>query len=329
MKMRDNRRMAALLLTAALVLTVPSAALFSRKDAGGAVAADAPIARELEVVTYRNIPYHAQFLAADGDGEELTYRVVTQPKHGTVTVDGAAFVYTPAEGRTGSDSFTYAAADSDGNESAPAVVSISVDKVKSGVTYADMSGNAAAAAAQQLAETGVFTGAKLGTRYFFEPERTVSRSEFLAMTMEAVGSGAAQVTMTGFCDDAAIPAWAKAYAAAGLTDGLVRGVATAGGVAFQGGDPVTYNEAAAILNRALAAEDTDLSAWYGNRESVPSWAEQAVGNLEALSVMDAGSFGSDGLDNSVTRADAARMLAAAQTLSKGEDAGPLTWLTGR
>ena len=326
------RRCAALALTLVLaaLLSAPALALFGSKKAAAAAADEgAPVARELEIATYRNIPYRAQFLSTDPEGEDVTYALDTAPGRGTVEIRGAEFVYTPAEGRTGTDRFTYTATDSAGHVSSPAEVTVRIDKVKSGVTYADTAGSAAAAAAQHLAEEGIFVGARVGGAYFFEPERTVSRGEFLAMTMEAVGSGAAQVTMTGFCDDAAIPAWAKAYAAAGLTDGLVRGVATAGGVAFQGGDPVTYNEAAAILNRALAAEDTDLSAWYGNRESVPSWAEQAVGNLEALSVMDAGSFGSDGLDNSVTRADAARMLAAAQTLSKGEDAGPLTWLTGR
>lgn len=40
--------------------------------------------------------------------------------------------------------------------------------------------------------------------------------------------------MTGFCDDEAIPTWAKAYAAAGVTDGIIRGTSTAEGVALPG-----------------------------------------------------------------------------------------------
>lgn len=38
--------------------------------------------------------------------------------------------------------------------------------------------------------------------------------------------------------------------------------------------------------------DVDLDVWYADREAVPSWAAQAVGNMEAFSVLSAGSFGS-------------------------------------
>ena len=73
----------------------------------------------------------------------------------------------------------------------------------------------AAVAAQDLAEAGIFTGAKIGDQYYFEPDKPVSRSECPAMGMETAGDEPTAVSMTGFCDDAAIPTWAKAYAAAG------------------------------------------------------------------------------------------------------------------
>ena len=79
------------------------------------------------------------------------------------------------------------------------------------------------------------------------------------------------------------------------------------------------------MNRVLEVENVDLEAWYAGRESVPTWASQAVGNLEAVSVLRAGSFGSDTMGRSVTRADAAEMLTSAAALLKGEDS-PLDWL---
>ena len=133
--------------------------------------------------------------------------------------------------------------------------------------------------------------------------------------------------MTGFCDDESIPTWAKAYAAAGLSDGLVQGKKTADGVAFRGEDTLTYNEAAAILDRVLSVNDVDLTTWYADREAVPSWAAQAVGNMEAVSVLSAGSFGSGNLNDGVTMADAAQMLSAAKTLMEGEPAGLFGWLS--
>ena len=118
----------------------------------------------------------------------------------------------------------------------------------------------------------------------------------------------------------------RAYAAAGVADGIIQGVSTAEGVAFQGDEPITFNEAATVLNRVLAVEDVDLAGWYADREAVPSWAAQAVGNMEAVSVLAAGSFGSAAMGETVTRADAAQMLSAAGTLLEGEPAGLFDWL---
>ena len=81
----------------------------------------------------------------------MTYAVVEEPRKGTVTIDGANFTYTPDDGVTGGDSFTYTATDSAGHVSQPATVTVSIEKTKSGVTYSDMAGSAAAAAAHHLA----------------------------------------------------------------------------------------------------------------------------------------------------------------------------------
>ena len=72
--------------------------------------------------------------------------------------------------------------------------------------------------------------------------------------------------------------------------------------------------------------DVDLSVWYADREAVPSWAAQAVANMEAVSVLSAGSFGSAAMTGQVTRADAARMLCAAGQLLHGEESGIFDWL---
>ena len=271
--------------------------------------------------------FRSQFLAYDGEGDEMTFAVVEEPKKGAVAVEGDRFIYTPKAGFSGRDRFTYAATDSAGHVSLPAAVAVTVEQVRSGVTYADTDDAASAAAAQYLAEEGIFTGAKIGEHYYFEPEREVSRSEFLAMVLETADREITGVTMTGFCDDESIPVWAKGYAAAAVTDGILQGRHTAEGTAFRGGESITFNEAATVLNRVLNLGDVDLDEWYADRETAPSWAAQAVGNMEAFSVLAAGSFGSRTMEQPVTRADAARMLSAADTLLEGgEESGLLSWL---
>lgn len=322
------QRGAALTLTAALLLSGSAGALFGfgREKTEPTAPEDAPRARELEVRTYRGIPYQGTLEASDPSGLDLTFAIVDQPKKGTVTVEGAAFVYTPNENAVGTDRFTYAATNSSGAVSTPATVTVTIEKTRSGVTYSD-TGTAEAAAAQYLAEAGIFTGAKLGEQWFFEPERTVSRGEFLAMVLETAESDVTEVSMTGFSDDGAIPTWAKSYAAAGVAEGLVRGRTTDSGAVFSCDEPISRSEAATVLDRALNMGDVELEVWYADREAVPSWAAQAVGNMEALNVLQSGSFGSGELESPVTRAEAARMLTAAGTLLHGEQReSPLSWL---
>ena len=317
MKHLSVNRTAALLLAAVLLLSQNAFALFGKKETQSAEGA--PTTRDIEIQTYRNIPYQGQFLASDPEGEDLTYAVVEQPRKGCVTVEGANFTYAPKENAAGGDRFTYTATDSAGNVSLPATVTVTIEKTKSGVTYADIGNSAAAVAAQRLAEAGIFTGTKIGGQYYFEPEAEVTRSEFLAMALETAGREVTDVTMTGFCDDESIPTWAKAYAAAGVADGIVRGQPTENGAAFMGDEAITFNAAATVLDRVLGLEDVDLDEWYADRDAVPSWAAQAVGNMEAVSVLEAGSFGSAAMEGPVTRADAAQMLSAVKTLLDGEE----------
>lgn len=308
------QRAAAAALMAALLLAGSAQALFGfGKDRREAPSENAPAAVPLEFHAYRGVPYQGTLEASDPTGAGVTFAIVDQPKKGSVTLDGAEFVYTPRDNAAGTDRFTYAATSSDGVASLPAAVTVTIEKVRSGITYADI-GPSAATAAQCLAEEGIFVGKKIGEKWYFEPDRTVSRGEFLAMALETAGTQVTEVTMTGFADDGAIPAWARSYAAAGVAAGVVQGKPTADGAVFSCDDAISYSEAATVLDRVLAPGDVELEVRYAERETLPCWAAQAVGNMEALNVLGTGSFGSDGLERDVTRADAAQMLAAAQKL---------------
>ena len=238
-----------------------------------------------------------------------------KPVQVALTEDGLGFVYTPG-GKLGTDSFTYTAIDAYGNTSLPATVSITIEKANSGVCYADMGGDRAHTAAVDLAEHGVFVGAKIGDSYFFEPERTLSRGEFVAMALAAMDVSEEDVQMTGFCDDASIPTWAKGYAVSALNAGVVSGVSTAEGVAFRANDAITLNEAAVVLNRLLRVTDVDLSD-YDVQDADNAWCAQAVANLQSVSVIESGRFSTDEMRSGVTRAQAAEILSAAMTLKDG------------
>jgi subtilase family serine protease len=80
---------------------------------GGVV--NPPVASNGSVSTTTNTPVNGT-LTASGSGT-LTYAVVTNPAHGSVSITNAstgAFTYTPASGYNGSDSFTFDASNSGG-----------------------------------------------------------------------------------------------------------------------------------------------------------------------------------------------------------------------
>ncbi|MGH8427479.1 MAG: Ig-like domain-containing protein [Gammaproteobacteria bacterium] len=73
-----------------------------------------PIAQNGNLTTAENMAANGTLQASDADGDPLTYSIVDQPGHGSVTITNAstgAYTYTPNSGYSGSDSFTFKAND--------------------------------------------------------------------------------------------------------------------------------------------------------------------------------------------------------------------------
>ena len=70
-----------------------------------------PVARNASASTVPGQSVAIALTATDPDGDALTYRVVTQPLHGTVGLAGSSATYFPDVNFTGGDAFTFAAWD--------------------------------------------------------------------------------------------------------------------------------------------------------------------------------------------------------------------------
>lgn len=93
--------------------------------------ADSPIAFDqggAATTTPENVPIALTIVGVDPDGDNLTYIVVTQPAHGTLTGSGPDRVYTPDAGYTGEDTFTFKVNDGT-SDSNTATVTITVTPV--------------------------------------------------------------------------------------------------------------------------------------------------------------------------------------------------------
>ena len=287
----------------------------------------APIARNMDLSTYKNVAITSYFDAVDGEGDTLTFQLTSTPARGSVTLaeDGSSqFVYTPYENKTGKDSFTYVALDPAGNVSGEATVSVRIEKADTKVTYADMAGNSAYKAAIRLAEEGIYVGKYVDGQYFFCPGQTVSRAEFLTMAMAAAGLEPLEdVTLTGFADDEAIPTWAKGFVSAALKAGAIQGSRDENGAPiFAAGDAITQAEASVMLNSLLDITDVPAEVFFSEGEQ--HWAAQAAANLTASGILETANAAT--LSQEMTLGEAAEMLdGALDVLAAREDGGWLPW----
>ena len=292
---------ASLLLVFALVLS-----LFAAANA----ADGAPVAQNLEINTYRGVSVGGRLTASNPRGEKLTFEITTEPVKGKLDLDeDGHFVYTPADGKRGKDYFGYKAIGADGKRSQEATVIIRIDKPQSRVTYADLSGESCACAAQRLAEADIFTGECLAGEYVFSPDAPVTRSEFLAMCMKVAGTDLLSgVRTTGFADDTEIDAWAKPYVSTALKCGIISGYAEDESCAVFGPERyISVAEAAAILDRAVELTDA-VETWYSYDEALPVWAVQSAANVSSCGLLP---YGCSFTDATLSRGEAAEMLCGA------------------
>lgn len=311
MNKKSMKRLIPLMLAAAMLVT---AALALENTTPPASGNSAPIAQEQCFETCKNVTYTGRVTAVDPDGDAMTYRLSEKAARGSVELsEDGTFVYTPFENKTGKDSFTFVAEDEQGNVSQPAKVQVRIRKPSTKVTYADMSGVPSYNAAIKLAEKGVMVGEKIGDSYYFRPDETVSRSQFMAMAMSALGSEPlAETLTTGFADDDAIPSWCKGYVSAAVQQGIVRGYPGEDGQpVFSPNGMVTRAEAAVLLDRMISTTDVAVTTFYPDTVAAPAWAFQAAVNLESAGVIQTSASGELGLENTLTRGECAEMLANA------------------
>ena len=276
-----------------------------------------PVARNMELNTYKNVSVTGYFDAVDGEGDTLTFRMTSTPARGAVTMaeDGSGqFVYRPYENKTGKDTFTYVAVDEAGNTSAEATVSLRIQKGNTAVTYADLDGHPAHKSAVRLAEEGIYVGAEVAGVHLFDAGRPVTRAEFLSMAMAVAELEPLKgVTVTGFSDDEVIPDWSRGCVSAAVMAGAVQGGRDeTGAVVFAPNDVVTAAQAAVMLDGLLGITDVPLEVFAG--QSKDHWAAQAAANLASGGVIRPEGLMADSLAQPMTLGEVAVMLDGAMEI---------------
>ena len=284
-----------------------------------------PTAEDGSLETYKNIAGSGTLSAADPEGKPLTYNLVKEPKRGSVELhEDGTFTYTPDKNKVGKDSFTYTVTDSGGNTSEEAKISIEIRKPTDKATYADMDGDPDAFYAMWLKEAGLFTGATVGGNLCFEPEKTVSRGEFLVMVMKLVDAQADETGLTsGFSDEAATPVWLQPYIVSALGSGMISGVSSEDGVVFRPEAALSRAEAAVMLQNVLQLPAPTAKTVFSETDAaaVPAWAADATAALSAAGI----SLGDTAQADAITRREVAKLLYEVSNLITGETLETFYW----
>ena len=257
----------------------------------------APVAEDSTAETYKNLPNQGKLKATDPEGHGMTYSLIRQPKRGDVTLQAdGTFTYTPKKNKVGVDSFTYTAVDPAGNVSREATVTITILKPTEKVQYKDTAGESCRFAAEWMKNTGIFVAEQVGGESCFQPEKTVTRGEFLTMLTKTLNLPMEEESeFVSYSEDT--PQWLKPYLTAAARSGLLSGMPEAGN--FGAGQAITGAEAALMLQNALDLAVTtqaeaeviptsnakvtlaDLeAAAQAEAEAAPAWAETALTALK-------------------------------------------------
>ena len=279
------------------------------------------IAKEeaISVWTQCDIATYGTLEGYDPEGDALTFEIVDYPEKGLVRLTNKStgdYIYTPCDGIVGEDSFSYAVRDSWGNYSDVRTVSVDIDKVVCELVFADMEGHWAHNAALVMASENAIDVRSEGGRLYFDPDREVTREEFLVTVMKSLGAGEVSPRSTAFADDSEISREASGYIHRAYTLGIIKGSVENGELFFNPKDTITRAEAAVILNAIIGEDEPDTIPVFADNASVPAWARSSLYALSKAGILRGTGSGYISPNKTLNRAEVAEILLTIKNLYK-------------
>ena len=164
-------------------------------------------------------------------------------------------------------------------------------------------------AIESLSAKGIIAGKGGGK---FCPGESITREEFikLAVLLFDISQGSGECTF----EDAVSDAWYYPYIKTAYTAGVINGISSD---TFGLGMQITRQDAAVIIGKCISAEsEEDKKAEFSDMDEISDYAAEAVKRMYALGIINGYEDGSFRPKNSITRAEAAKILYGAAGLKK-------------
>lgn len=234
----------------------------------------------------------------DPESDSVFLRIVSYPKKGTVTLDGSEYRYIAFEGTAGEDSFAVVAIDRYGNRSEAVSVPVTVLARKSSLSYADMEDHDAYNAALTLSYNGALSGTVIGGQAVFRPDLPITRAEFVAALVTALGYEENTANSAVFADGDTVPDHLMPAISTACELGWIRSNAEA---AFRPNEPINRMDASVILCRCMDLQLNPIPGIDADTQSLLVMAQMGILGFDN---------GSMSPDKALTRSDAALAICA-------------------
>jgi hypothetical protein len=153
--------------------------------------------------------------------------------------------------------------------------------------FVDMIGRSEYNGAVAMAAMGIMNGKILGNDIYFEADKTVTRAEFIAMAMRALGIKVdTTLTKSFFDDDGDIPKSLRGYVATAARLGAARGDFVDGKLMFYPNEEITNYEVAEIITCLAGISSGEEAGEFQDSGGVPVWARESVSMMFTLGVFD-------------------------------------------
>lgn len=265
----------------------------------------------IEVWTQKDISTYGTLRASDPENDSLIYEIVKYPEKGLLNItnkNNGDYVYTPCDGVTGEDSFTYVVRDEWGNYSSESTVFIDIDKAVCELVFADMEDHWAYNAALVMAADNAMEIESSGGKLYFNPDEKINREDFLVTVMKALGAGEIEPSATVFFDNDKISKEASGYVARAYDLGIIKGNSDNGTLCFNPLDTITRAEAAVILNAIVGADEPDVLPVFADNDSVPVWARSSIYALTEAGIFKGTGSGYISPNEVLSKAETAQIL---------------------
>ncbi len=152
--------------------------------------------------------------------------------------------------------------------------------------YEDMLEHWGAYSAGMLGAEGIIVGEEIGGHFYFYPDKILTRMDFITLACSVFHIKTKDSTADNPFADSDIPNYMLRQAIAAYEAGLISGKEKGGRLYVDPYERLTRAEAIKILDNGLKIENPATEPLsFADSNDIPSWATQAVMNMEAYGIV--------------------------------------------